>query len=262
MNPERAWLGTAALVFAASAAVTVLWCGSMSGMPGMDMPGGWTMSMAWMRMPEQTWPGAATTFLGMWTVMMLAMMLPVLVPALARYRQGVRRKAGARLGRLTLVVASGYFLVWALAGLVAYPLGVLWSELAMRSAALSRAVPLLTALVVTLAGALQFTRWKQRQLACCRGEVDCCLRLAATAGAAWRHGWRLGVRCVYCCAGLNAVLLVIGVMDLLAMALTMIAISAERLAPGGRHVAWAVGGAMLAAGVGLLVRAMQVIPLP
>jgi hypothetical protein len=43
----------------------------------MPMPGGWTMSMAWMRMPGQTWPGAAASFLGMWVVMMVAMMLPV-----------------------------------------------------------------------------------------------------------------------------------------------------------------------------------------
>jgi hypothetical protein len=36
----------------------------------MLMPGGWTMSMAWMRMPGQTWPGAAASFLAMWIVMM------------------------------------------------------------------------------------------------------------------------------------------------------------------------------------------------
>ena len=46
------------------------------------MPGGWSMSMAWMRMPGQTWPGAAASFLAMWAVMMVAMMLPSLVPML------------------------------------------------------------------------------------------------------------------------------------------------------------------------------------
>jgi predicted metal-binding membrane protein len=53
----------------------------------MPMPGGWTMSIAWMRMPGQTWPGAVASFLGMWVVMMVAMMLPSLVPMLWRYRQ-------------------------------------------------------------------------------------------------------------------------------------------------------------------------------
>ena len=50
------------------------------------MPGGWTMSMAWMRMPGQTWLGFAASFLGMWVAMMVAMMLPSLVPMLWRYR--------------------------------------------------------------------------------------------------------------------------------------------------------------------------------
>ena len=62
-------------------------------MDGMPMPGGWTMSMTWMRMPGQTWPGAAASFLGMWIVMMVAMMLPSLVPMLWRYRKAVDGQA-------------------------------------------------------------------------------------------------------------------------------------------------------------------------
>ena len=58
----------------------------MSAMGGMTMPGGWTMSMMWMRMPGLTWPGTAASFLGMWVVMMVAMMLPSLAPMLWRYR--------------------------------------------------------------------------------------------------------------------------------------------------------------------------------
>ena len=55
------------------------------------------MSMTWMRTPGQTWPGAAASFLGMWVVMMVAMMLPSLVPMLWRYRQAVGRTDGAHL---------------------------------------------------------------------------------------------------------------------------------------------------------------------
>lgn len=32
--------------------------------------------MTWMQMPGQTWLGAAASFLGMWIMMMVAMMLP------------------------------------------------------------------------------------------------------------------------------------------------------------------------------------------
>src|SRR3984893_5567364 len=108
---RRAFVGVSALLFAASAAVTIHWCASMSSMGEMPMPGGWTMSMAWMRMPGQTWPGAAASFLGMWVVMMVAMMLPSLMPWLWRYRQAVGRTE-ARLGWLTALVGVGYFFVW------------------------------------------------------------------------------------------------------------------------------------------------------
>jgi hypothetical protein len=53
-----AFFGVSALLFAASAAVTIVCCASMSAMGKMPMPGGWT-SMAWMLMPGQTWPDAA-----------------------------------------------------------------------------------------------------------------------------------------------------------------------------------------------------------
>ena len=88
------------------------------------MPGGWTMSMAWMRMPGQSWTGAAATFLGMWVVMMAAMMLPSLVPMLTRYRQAVAATGETRLGRPTALAGAGYFAVWTAFGMAAFPLGV------------------------------------------------------------------------------------------------------------------------------------------
>src|SRR5258706_6195539 len=117
---QRAFFGVSALLFAASAAVTILWCASMSAIGEMPMPGGWTMSMAWMRMPGQTWPGIAASFLVMWVVMMVAMMLPSLVPMLWRYRQAIGRTGATRLWRLAGLVGVGDFfgstVVW-MAGL-------------------------------------------------------------------------------------------------------------------------------------------------
>src|SRR5262245_24890983 len=117
MASEGAFLGIAALLFTGSAARTVAWCASMSAMGGMPMPGGWTMSMAWMRMPGQTWLGAAATFLGMWIAMMVAMMLPSLVAMLRRYRQAVGRAGKTRLGPRTALVGVGYFFVWTAFGM-------------------------------------------------------------------------------------------------------------------------------------------------
>ena len=120
---RHAFFGVSGLLFACSAALTIVWCASMSAMGGMPMPGGWTMSMAWMRMPGQTWPGAAASFLGMWVVMMVAMMLPSLIPMLWRYRRAVRGTGETRLGGLTVLVSVAYFFVWAVFGTAAFPLG-------------------------------------------------------------------------------------------------------------------------------------------
>src|SRR5712691_748275 len=188
-------------------------------------------AMSAMSMPGQTWLGAAASFLVMWIVMMVAMMLPSLVPTLRRYH-----KAG--LGRLTALVGVGYFAVWTVFGMVAYLLGV----------ALPRATPIAIGVVVLMAGFLQFTAWKARHLACCR-------EARARGRSAWQHGLSLGLHCSQCNVGLMAILLVIGVMDLRAMAAVAVAITVERLAPAGERIARATGAIALGAGSVLIARA-------
>ena len=252
---QRAFFGVSALLFAASATVTIIWCASMSAMGEMPMPGGWTMSMAWMRMPGQTWPGAAASFLGMWVVMMIAMMLPSLVPMLSRYRQAVGKSGERRLGQLTALVGAGYFFVWTVFGMAAFPLGVALAAIEMQQPAVARAVPIAVGVVVVIAGALQFTAWKARHLACCRELPGHGRTLSADIGTAWRHGLRLGLHCSQCSIGLIAILLVIGVMDLRAMAVVWAAITVERLAPAGERVARATGVVIVVAGLFLIARA-------
>jgi predicted metal-binding membrane protein len=222
----------------------------MSTMPGMDMPGGWTMSMAWMRMPGQGWLEFTGMFLGMWAVMMLAMMMPVVVPMLARYRRAVR---APNIDALTAWVAGGYFAVWTLSGVALFALGVLLAEWTMQSPALSKAVPVLTAMVIWAAGASQFTSWKSRLLGCCRHSIDSARVTQPNYLGAWRHGLEIGLRCVWCCAPLTGVLLVVGVMDLRAMALVTLAICAERLLPVSIPAARAIGAILLLTGAGVLL---------
>jgi predicted metal-binding membrane protein len=252
---QRAFFAVSALLFAASAAVTIVSCASMSAMGEMPMPGGWTMSMAWMRMPGQTWSGAAASFLGMWVVMMVAMMLPSLAPMLWRYRQAVDGTGETRLSLLTALVSVGYFFVWTAIGIAAFPLGVALAEVEMRLPALARAVPIAVGVVVLIAGALQFTAWKAHHLACCREAPGRGRTLPADAGTAWRHGMRLGLHCSCCCAGPTVILLVIGVMDLPTMAVVTAAITLERLAPAGERIARATGAVVVGAGLLLIARA-------
>jgi predicted metal-binding membrane protein len=256
MVSDRALLGVAALLFAVSVAVTVILCTFMSAMGEMSMPGGWTMSMAWMRMPGQTWLGMAAAFLAMWLAMMMAMMLPSLLPMLYRYRQAVARTGKTRLGRLTTLVGLGYFLIWMAIGIAVFPLGVALAALQMLHPALAHAVPIAVSVLVVTAGAFQLTAWKAYHLTCCRTVPHDSRRLQADAGTALRHGFRLGLHCSCCSAGLIAILLVIGIMDLRAMAVVAAVIAIERLPPAGQRLAQATGVFIIAAGLFLIARAI------
>jgi predicted metal-binding membrane protein len=191
----------------------------------------------------------------MWVVMMVAMMLPSLAPMLWRYRQAVGSTGEKRLGLLIVRVGVGYFFVWTVFGMAAFPLGVALAAIEMQQPALARAVPIAVGVVIVIAGALQFSAWKARHLACCRELPERGRKLPADTGTAWRHGLRLGLHCSQCCFGLTAILLVIGVMDLGAMALVATAITLERVAPAGEHVARAIGVVVVGAGLFLIARA-------
>jgi len=222
----------------------------------MPMPGGLTtMSMPWMRMPGQTWPGVAASFLAVWVVMMVAMMLPSLLPALWRYRRAVERTGEMRVGRLVTLVGTGYFFVWTVFGMAVFPLGVALVSVQVEHPALTSTLPIAIGIVVLMAGSLQFTAWKARHLAYCSESPGPGRALPAAARTAWRHGLRLGVHCSQCCVGLMAILLGLGVMDVRAMVVVAAAITVERLAPAGERVARATGVVVVGAGLFLIARA-------
>jgi predicted metal-binding membrane protein len=172
-----------------------------------------------------------------------------------RYRQAVGRAGETRLGRLTALVGMGYFFVWTVYGVAVFPLGVALSAIAIRQPALARAVPIAVGAVVLIAGFLQLTTWKARRVACCWEAPGRGRTLPADAGTAWRHGLRLGIHCGHCCAGLMAILLVMGVTDLRVMAVVAATITAERLAPAGMRVARAIGAVVVGAGLFLIALA-------
>src|SRR4051812_26760988 len=100
----RARLGLVALLFALAA---VAWWSTVDRMSGMD-GGPWTTlgSFGW--------------FLGVWVVMMAAMMLPSVSPTVALYARMTRRRAPLS----PLLFTGGYLLTWAGAGALAFLVAV------------------------------------------------------------------------------------------------------------------------------------------
>src|SRR3954464_8438190 len=115
------FLAVCIVAFAASVSATAYFCRSMCC--EMRMPGGWTMSMMWMRMPSQTWFASATSFVLMWLAMMVAMMLPSALPTFLKTK---------RQWASLCSIAAGYFAIWVAAGVGLYALGVAFAALAMQ----------------------------------------------------------------------------------------------------------------------------------
>jgi predicted metal-binding membrane protein len=166
----------------------------------------------------------------MWTVMMIAMMLPSLTPMLSGAPED-HSNAEAGVARIALARA-GYFSVWIALGIAIYPLGAAFAAASMRSANISRMVPYLAAISALFAALVQLSRWKACRLRHCRAAARC-RALPLTAGGAWRRGVRLGIDCLLCCLPFTTMLLVAGVMNIGAMTLITAAITAEWLPPAG-----------------------------
>jgi predicted metal-binding membrane protein len=183
----------------------------------------------------------------MWVVMMVAMMQPSFVPALLGYRRLLRQAHVGRLGTPTMLAGVGYFLVWASSGAVVYLLGVGLMAAEMQWPALRPLVPGAGGVVLLVAGALQLTAWKTRQLERCRGGLLCGRAPSGTGWSACRDGVRHGVHCCLCCAGFMLALLGYGMMNLGAVVGIAALITLERVARRPEHTARAAGIVLLAA---------------
>ncbi len=253
--PYARLYGGALLVFLVCAGATLWGARAMGG--SMPMPGGWRMSMMWMRMPGQSWGAAAALFVVMWGAMMVAMMLPSTLPMLLIYRRAAAFRGEARLGLATWAMGAGYFGVWTLFGVAAYAAGLALAQAAMRSLAVSRAVPMAVGGALVVAGAWQLTPWKSACLRHCRDPLQL---VADHLHGGWRGALRLGVHhgafCAACCWGLMLIQLALGIMDLRVMAGVAVLIAAEKMLPFGAALARIVGIAAIAGGVVMAVRAL------
>ena len=212
------------LLIAAGAWVVVVWpLGGMGAMPGTMGLGFWS-------------------FLGVWTLMMGAMMLPSVSPLAALY---VRGFTAARRGRVSALLV-GYLVVWAAVGVPAYALA--WfADRVVAGHAISAAA-FAVALFVAC-GVYQLTPLKDLCLARCRSPVGFLMRYSAYRGSTrdFRVGLHNGLYCVACCWGLMALLVAFGVMNLGAMIALAAVVMIEKVWVHGVGFSRAVGVLSLSA---------------
>jgi predicted metal-binding membrane protein len=230
----RSRIGLVVLLFALAA---VAWWSTADRMRDMDA-GPWTAL------------GAFGWFLGVWVVMMAAMMLPSVAPTVALYS----RMTKARSAAAPLLFAGGYFLVWGAAGALAFAVAALGSSVTGDVLAWERAGRWVAGVTLVLAAVYEVTPLKDVCLRKCRSPFGFLLGSwrDGRAGAV-QMGARHGLWCVGCCWALMASLFALGVMSLAWMAFIAAIIAAEKLLPWRRVATYGTAVILLALGVLLLV---------
>ncbi|MCO1370717.1 DUF2182 domain-containing protein [Burkholderia multivorans] len=254
---RQAFGAVLAAVSATAVAVLLNRHASMDAMGGGIAAGGWLAPAAWGHPCGWRADRALAAFAGMWGTMVVAMMLPVLAPALWHYRQLIGAHVPGPAHRTARVAIAGgaYFSVWMAIGVLVWMAGDVLAAAALRLSALAYALPFASGATVFAAGTLQLTGWKRHRLDGCRNEPAGTPAPRADAADAWRYGMRIALHCAACCGNLMTAALAAGAMDLRVMAVATAAIAAERLLPHGHRVARIVGAAMLVGGVAMLASA-------
>ena len=227
-------LGLIALLFGLAA---LGWWWTIDQMQGMD-DGPWTGlgSLGW--------------FLGVWLVMMGAMMLPSVAPTIALYARMTR----ARSLFSPLLFSAGYLVTWGAAGLLAFALARVGGLAAGDLLAWHRAGRWIAGATLLAAAAYELTPLKDVCLGKCRSPLGFLLGSwrGGRAGAL-RMGARNGAWCVGCCWALMASLFALGVMSIVWMAFVAGLIAVEKTVPWRRVATWGTAALLLAVGLVLFV---------
>jgi predicted metal-binding membrane protein len=189
----------------------------------------------------------------MWAVMMMGMMLPSAAPVILLVLGAYRRRQEMHARAAAVAFVGGYLLVWTLYSAVA-SLG----QLALhRAAVLNEEMRLYSAtvsgVILLIAGVYQWLPLKNACLARCQTPLGFLTRH-------WRGGiiggLSMGVRhgayCVGCCWLLMALLFVVGVMNIVWIAVLAALVLLEKLLPRGATAGRIAGVAAAAWGLYLI----------
>ena len=215
----------------------IAWWSTVDRMRGMDDGPG-------------THLGALSWFLGVWVVMMAAMMFPSVSPTVALYSRMTKRRTPVA----PLVFTSGYLLTWTSAGLLAFAISDVGRRLLGTELSWDEAGRWVAGGTLIVAAVYQLTPLKNACLTKCRSPLG--FLLGSWRDGLWgalKMGARHGAWCVGCCWALMASLFALGVMSIAWMAFAAALIAAEKTLPWGRAVTYGTAAILLVLGVVLIV---------
>lgn len=183
---------------------------------------------------------------GMWSVMMVAMMLPSISPTLFMFVTILRGRTCSPLVR-TAVLAIGYLLVW-----FAFAVGAAIAQILFNGGVSFPSM--LAGIVLVAAGIFQFTSLKQACLRRCRSPQGFFMtEWCEGIRGAMLMGLKNGLYCLGCCWLLMLLLFIVGAMNLLWMAALAILVLLEKAAPRGEWLSRAAGLCLITAGAATAV---------
>jgi len=189
----------------------------------------------------------ALAFVGGWTLMTFAMMLPTSLPLITMFQTVTGRRDDRR--RLAALLVAGYVLVWAAFGVLAHA-GDLGLHLAVeRSAWLEGRAWVLGGATLLLAGVYQFTPLKYHCLDKCRSPLSFITQHWLSSGkpaAAFRLGLHHGLFCVGCCWSLMLLMFAVGTGNLGWMLALGTVMAVEKNMPWGRQISAPLGLGLVA----------------
>ena len=195
----------------------------------------------------------AIIFVGGWSLMTIAMMLPSSLPLVNLFRTIVAERADA--GRLVLRLIIGYLGVWAFFGIVAYRGDAFVHRALEAFPDFATQASWIGAAILLAAGVYQFTPLKQMCLEKCRSPYSFLVEHWRGRRAGWdalRLGIRHGLFCVGCCWTLMLLMFAVGGANLGWMLALSAVMAAERTTRWGRYLTRPLGGALTALAVLLL----------
>lgn len=201
--------------------------------------------------------GYAAIVFVMWTMMMVAMMLPSAAPVtLLMTNIARKRTSGGAVGASTVFFVLGYLAVWIGFSLAATAIEWVLSEVALLNDTMALGNTMLAGGVLIAAGIYQWTPLKAVCLRHCRSPLDFLLFhwRDGTLGALL-SGAQHGVFCLGCCWMLMALLFVVGVMNLAWIGALAFLVLIEKTLPWGELMSRAIGVAFAAWGIVVLALA-------
>ena len=242
---ERNLIIASLAILSVGAWAVLIWQGA-----GMDDEMSLTMGMS------------AAFFIGLWIVMMVAIMFPTAAPMIlmfARVHNG--KKARGDNFVPTWVFTLAYLLVWSVTGVAAYAVALGADALADESEWVMDNAPRFGGGLLILAGVYQLTPLKDTCLRKCRTPISFVL-------SSWRDGYsgtfRMGVEhgvyCLGCCWLLFLILFPLGMMNAAVLALVTLLIFAEKSLPVGRQVARATAAGFILFGA-LVIAVPDALPM-